>query len=106
MHLMRIMIRVTGEQPWNEIASFRLMVLIERFLKAQLEEGKINLRRFDDDRTITGIDLNVVDPTAPKDASKAAIEGYLREENPYPPGSPAHARWDRRWQRTDKVDFR
>jgi hypothetical protein len=39
---------------------------------------------------------------APKDATKALNEGFLREENPFPPGSAAHARWDRVYARAEE----
>ena len=107
MNVTRIMIRAIGERNWDEISNTRLLWMIEGVLKAQLEAGRFDFTKLSGKpQVVTDIDLFNVIPPVPRDAAKSKTEGYLQEENPYPPGSRAHARWDRTWVRTDIWDFR
>jgi hypothetical protein len=95
MNTTRLIIRATGEQPWNEISSHRLMVVLEEFLRAQMEAANVELRKFAGERqVVTGFDLDVFYLKVPKNAAAAVDAGFLREENPFEQGSAAHARWD------------
>lgn len=103
MNVTRFMVRVTSEKPLNEDARFDLRFVLKRVLKAQLEAGEIKAPRFQREwPAITDLYVAEVNPTAPRDPAQAVNEGFLREENPYPPGSPAHARWDRAWVRAER----
>jgi hypothetical protein len=107
MNITRLMIRATGQQRWTEISSQRLMVVLEEFLRAQMEAANIELRKFGGERqVVTGFDLDVFYLKVPKNAATAVDAGFLREENPYEPGSAAHARWDRTYVRSGRWDFR
>jgi hypothetical protein len=98
MNVTRFLIHVTSEEPLGDVARYDLRFVLKRVLKAQLEAGEINAPRFERERpAVTQLYVAEVNPTTPRDATQAANEGFLREENPYPPGSPAHARWDRAW---------
>jgi hypothetical protein len=103
MNVTRFMIRVISEEPLDGDARFDLRRILNRFLKAKLETGEINAPLHDRKRpAVTAIDLAEVKPSAPRDAAQAAREGFLREENPYPPRSRAHERWDRAWVLADQ----
>lgn len=107
MNATRLMIRATGEQPWTEISSHRLMIVLEEFLRTQMEAANIELRKFGNERqAVTGIDLDVFYLKVPKNAATAVDAGFLREENPFEPGSAAHARWDRAYVRNGRWDSR
>jgi hypothetical protein len=94
---------VTSEEPLDHEERYDLRFVLKRVLKIQLEAGEINAPRFGQERpAITEIYVAEVNPTATRDASQAVSDGFLREENPYPPGSPAHRRWDRAWVRADE----
>lgn len=61
-----------------------------------MEAANIELLKFGGERqVVTGIDLDVFYLKVPKNAAAAADAGFLREENPFEPGSAAHARLDR-----------
>jgi hypothetical protein len=107
MYVTRFLLRVINEEPLNDITRHDLLIILEGLLKAQQEAGVLDAPRFDRRRpAITDIELNLTDAAAPKDASRAKAEGFLREDNPYPPGSAAHSKWDRAWLRTKIWDFR
>ena len=96
MFVTRIMIRAIGEQPWEWASSFRLMGMIKPVLKDQWQSGQLDFSKYQSKpQIVTDIALHMVNPAAPKDASKAVEEGFLREENPYPRSSPSRERWDR-----------
>jgi hypothetical protein len=107
MNITRLMIRATGQQPWTEISSQRLMVVLEESLRAQMAAANIEMRKFGGERqVIAGIDLDMFYLKVPKNAAAAVDAGFLREENPYEPGSAAHARWDRAYVRNGRWDCR
>jgi hypothetical protein len=107
MNATRIMIRAIGERDWTEVSSARLMWMIEEVLKAQLEAGRFDFSKLSNKpQAVTDIDLFGVIPPVPKNAAKAKKEGFLQEENPFVPGTAAHARWDRVYVRTVVLRFR
>ena len=83
MFVTRIMIRAIGEQPWEWATSYRLMGMIEPVLKDQWQSGQLDFSKYQrKPQIVADVALHMVSPAAPKDASKAAQEGFLREENP------------------------
>ncbi len=106
MFVTRVMLRATGEQPWECASSYRLMRMIEPVLKEQWQSGQLDFSKYQrKPQIVTDIALHMVSPAAPKDAAKAVEEGFLREENPYLRSSTAHDRWDRVYVRKSRWDF-
>jgi hypothetical protein len=95
MNNTRFLIRATGENPWNEISILRLWNRIEECLNAGLVVGQFDFSNASRaPQVVTEFDVSFVKSAAPKNAAVAKEEGYLREENPFRPGTAAHAKWD------------
>jgi hypothetical protein len=97
------LIRAIGEQHWEWASSYRLMGMIKPVLKDQWQSGQLDFSKYQrKPQIVTGVALHMVSPAAPKDASKALEEGFLSEENPYPPSSPSRDRWDRAYAKAKR----
>jgi hypothetical protein len=96
----RFLIRVTGEKRWSDISISRVWDAIEECLKDCLAAGQLDFSNSHPEPQIaTELDLSFAKSPAPKDAALAKDEGYLRQENPFPPGTTEHARWDQVYRR-------
>jgi hypothetical protein len=96
MNVTRIMIRATGEKPWKDTTRAILVSRLSRLIHARLVAGEFEYGTYvGPPQILTELELFNVNPVVPKNAARAKEEGYLREENPFPPRTPAHARWDR-----------
>jgi hypothetical protein len=102
MNVTRIMIRAIGENEWHWLSAARLMVMMRRMLKARLAAGKFDLSDLPEPQVVTRIDLFHASPPVPKNGDKAMRQGFLREENPYQPGTAAYGRWDRAYVRAER----
>ncbi len=102
MNVTRIMIRAIGENEWHWLSAAQLMLMMEKVLKARLAAGKFDLSDLPEPQVVTRIDLHHASPPVPKNGAKAVQQWFLREENPYQPGTAAHGRWDRAYVRTNR----
>jgi hypothetical protein len=101
----RLLIRGTGEKPWSDISVSRVWDAIEECLKYCLAVGQLDFSNsHPEPQIVTELDLSFAKSPAPMDAALAKDQGYLRQENPFPPHTSAHARWDRIYRQHEPWD--
>lgn len=97
--LTRFTIRVTGRQPWNDSGRWAAMVLFHRVLNKLLQDKLLDLTDWPaKGQAFVTLDVYCADPQTPADGRKAAEQGFLREENPFRPGTKKYAAWDKSWE--------
>jgi hypothetical protein len=103
-----MLVRLTGERPWEEIDSRRAMLLIESTLKRLVANEEIELPPLGPGgaQKILSIDLDPVTIKPPADGFEAKRQGFLIEENPFPPHSRKHEAWAKAHARPDWKDLR
>jgi hypothetical protein len=97
--LTRFTIRVTGRKPWNVAARWAAMAKFHRLLNKLLQDNMLDLTDWPDKgQAILTLAVHCADPQTPTDGRKASEQGFLREENPFQPGTKKYAAWDKSWE--------
>ena len=66
MFVTRVMLRATGEQPWECASSYRLMRMIEPVLKEQWQSGQLDFSEYQrKPQIVTDIALHMVSSGGP-----------------------------------------
>jgi hypothetical protein len=97
MHNARFIIRAHGVKPWSEdelvslLRDIRLVLVkvVEkrRPKKRDIQKGQVQI--------LTDFAVHYVDLKTPADGAEARKLGFFATENPFAPGTRAHARWEK-----------
>jgi hypothetical protein len=102
MNVTHFMIRAVGRKPWDDQGLWAALSTLDRLLNKLLQEGKLDLTDWPaKGQWITSVAVHCADPRTPAKGREAANQGFLREENPFEPGTRKHVTWNNDWDDVD-----
>jgi len=106
-NLTRLLIRAHGQTQWTSYQRMQLMVEIEQLLIKLLPIAVSDTLHWDGEgQALVGIAVDRANFATPTNGYEAAAQGFLREENPFPPGTRRHADWIKSYERPNWSDVR
>ena len=106
-NLTRLLIRAHGQTRWTDYQRMQLMVEIEQLLIKLLPIAASDTLHWDDEgQALVGIAVDRANFATPTNGYEAAAQGFLREENPFPPRTRKHADWIKSYELPNWSDVR
>ena len=93
MNVTRLTIRLEGAIPWTVRMTADAIATVERLLTQRFEYGPLKLTGTGSgpQQKIVGVAVHRLLLAVPKGGELAALQGYLKEEHPFKPGTARHA---------------
>jgi hypothetical protein len=100
MKITRLLVRLDALHEWTERRGGAAMNVVAAALKKAIADGAFE--RGDPTRigkNVLRIGVDRTNPPTPRIGFEAKKAGFLREENPFAPGTAKHATWARSWDK-------
>jgi hypothetical protein len=101
----RFTVRVRGALSWSLDDSTKAQEKLDASLNRLLKAGELALSDMTPGQRITEVVVFLRGPEVPHDGLDAKQMGFVREDNPFRPGTRQHARWIKQYGQPDWSDF-